>query len=184
MHIEDERLIARYLEGDPAAVRVIDEWFTQAARPFRQRLVCLQQDVRQAVHQKLCGLLRQGAFRGESRLRTYFWQVVITTCLRHLREQVKQTHVALDPYVPQLEATPDDSPLNQLLRKESEHLRLRTLEKLPSPCRQLVVRILEGQSYQQISEAMGLSEGALRIRAWRCRKEALQIYRRLCGDKS
>ena len=48
------------------------------------------------------------------------------------------------------------------------------LQRVPVECRQIWDGILRGLSYQQLSGELGVSEGALRVRAHRCRKRAAE----------
>ena len=119
-------------------------------------------------------LLNQGAFRGESSLKTYLWRVVCHTCLDRLRAQSRWHWSELDG-MPEWEAEailtdPDSGPA-----QESRDLLLRVLEQVSAECRRLWAMVLAGLSYREMSARTGVSEGALRVRVLRCRKRAVEL---------
>jgi DNA-directed RNA polymerase specialized sigma24 family protein len=61
-----------------------------------------------------------------------------------------------------------------VLDDDARRLLLRALDAVPADCRQLWGSILRGISYQEISREIGVAEGALRVRAHRCRKRAIE----------
>ena len=71
-------------------------------------------------------------------------------------------------------ASPDPSPLDRLAENDQARRLLTALEAVPSDCRELWNRVLRGLSYREISVEMGVPEGALRVRAHRCRKKAAE----------
>jgi RNA polymerase sigma-70 factor (ECF subfamily) len=182
MPSEDEELIARFLQGEREAMSVIDGWISRAAWPYQRRLAAQWEDVLQEVRLQVTRLLRQGKFRSEASLKTYLWRVVNHTCVNQIRAQVKWQPMGLDGLI-ERSGPPEDSPLDQVLQKESEQVLLRVLEEMPSECRELWGMILAGLSYQQMSQRLGVSEGTLRQRVLRCRKKAVAVRDQLMGKK-
>ena len=170
---EDARTVAGFLAGDAEALRRVDGWIAAAASPFRRRLGAEWPDLLQDARIELLGLLRRSSWRGEARLRTYVWRVVGHTCLDALRRL--QRRPALEPAdadapIP----SRDPSPLDRVLDLDAARRLLAALEAVPGDCRELWGAILRGLSYGEISGRMGVSEGALRVRAHRCRKRAVE----------
>lgn len=180
MHPEDEQLIAGFLHGEPEAVQVIETWMAQAAACYRRRLSAQWSDVLQTIRLEVTRVLRQGAFRGEARLKTYLCCIVNHTCVNQLRAQTQWQRAELcAPERP----TAADSPLEELLAQESERLRERIMKAMPADCRRLWAMIRDGLSYQQISQRLGLSDAAVRQRALRCRKQAVALRERWLNRK-
>jgi len=182
MQPENEELIARFLQGESEAVKVIDGWIAGAAWPYQRRLASHWEDVLQEVRLEMTRLLRQGEFRGEAGLKTYVWRIVNHTCVDKIRAQAKWQWVELDGLVERLGST-EGSPLQQLLQKESRQILWRVLEQMPQECRALWKMVLDGLSYQEMSQRLGVSEGALRVRGLRCRKKAVAVRDQLMGGK-
>lgn len=169
---EDAQTAAGFLAGEADAVRRVDGWIAGAAAPFRRRLGADWPDLLQDARIELLGLLRRSSWRGEARLRTYVWRVVGHTCLDALRRLKRRP--ALEPADPEA-AIPsrDPSPLDRVLDLDTARRLLAALEAVPRDCRELWGLILRGLSYVEIGRQMGVSEGALRVRAHRCRKRAV-----------
>jgi RNA polymerase sigma-70 factor, ECF subfamily len=177
---EDDAIVAGYLRGDPQAVASVDGWIAAAASPFRRRLGADWPDLQQDARIEILRLLRASSWRGEARLRTYVWRVVGHTCLDALRRQRRRP--AGEPEEQGAEIpSPGPSPLDGLLAQDAGRILLTALRALPEECRELWTRILRGASYGEISRELGVAEGALRVRAHRCRKRALEA---LAGNAS
>jgi RNA polymerase sigma-70 factor, ECF subfamily len=171
---EDDAIVAGFLRGDTAAVASVDAWIAAAASPFRRRLGADWPDLQQDARIEILRLLRAASWRGESRLRTYIWRVVGHTCLDALRRQRRRP--AGEPEEEGTELpSPSPSPLDGLLAQDAGRVLLLALRALPEECRDLWTRILRGASYAEMSRELGIAEGALRVRAHRCRKRALEV---------
>lgn len=170
---EDAETVAGFLRGDEQAIARVDAWISGAASPFRRRLAGDWHDLLQEARIEILRLLRRSSWRGEARLKTYVWQVVGHTCLDVMRKQKRRPPLEpVDPESPL--ASPDPSPLDNVLGADAQRLLLAALNAVPADCRELWGHILSGLSYQQISARMGVAEGALRVRAHRCRKRAIE----------
>ncbi|MEU4806464.1 sigma-70 family RNA polymerase sigma factor [Actinosynnema sp. NPDC023587] len=104
-------------------------------------------------------------FRGEAAPATWLYRVVTNAALTHLRRR--------KPTVP-LEAVPEprtsDGPETTVLRNETTNDVLRAIASLdPSQRVPLVLRELEGLSYEEVAEVMGTGVPALRARLHRAR---------------
>lgn len=169
----------RYLADEAEATALVDGWIAAAAWPFRRRLAAEWDDVLQEIRLEIVGLLQRGSFRGDSRLRTYLWQVAGHTCLDALRRRQRRSFVGLEAVAETPTAAP--SPFDQLSGREWRQAALRALGTLSPDCRDLWQRLLRGASYRELAVGLGVSEGALRVRAHRCRKAALDAYRAAVG---
>lgn len=170
---EDDAIVAGYLRGDASAAATVDGWIAAAASPFRRRLGADWPDLQQDARIEILRLLRASSWRGESRLRTYVWRVVGHTCLDALRRQRRRP--VGDPGEAGAEIpSPAPTALDGLLEQDAGRILLTALGALPDECRDLWTRILRGASYGEMSRELGVAEGALRVRAHRCRKRALE----------
>jgi RNA polymerase sigma factor (sigma-70 family) len=170
---DDARTAAAYLQGERDAVALVDGWIEAAAGPYRRRLGPDWPDVLQEIRLEVLGLLRDGRFRGESRLKTYLWRVANHTCLDAIRRlRRRPPHDPADDENP-LPST-DPSPLERVLDQDAGRVLLEALDALPTDCQKLWRLILNGLSYREMSREMGLAEGTLRVRAHRCRKKAAE----------
>ncbi len=174
---QDAELISRFLNGDAEAVRTIQAWLGRAASAFRRRLGEEWDDVLQEVRIESFRLLQGGQYRGEASLRTYLWQVTVHTCLDALRRQKRRpapASVDLDTTL----FNADPSPLDLVLGREREQALLAALDSMSAECRELWRLVSGGLSYRDIGSRLGVSDGALRVRAHRCRERAIEAFGR------
>ncbi len=173
-----KEFVERYLAGDVRAVARIDRWIERAALSFRRRLASEWDDVLQSIRLEVFKLLHKGKFRAESHVRTYIWRVTNHSCLDFIRSKERWRWTELGDYGKLLE----ESSL-RARREASEHetadLLERILKQVGEQCKEIWQMILAGLSYREMSDVLAVSEGALRVRALRCRKQALEIRSRL-----
>lgn len=172
---EDRQIMRDFLAGDLEAVRVVDGWLERAASSYRRRLRDQWDDVLQDVRLEVTRLLRDGKFRGDSSLKTYLWRVTCHTCLDRLRSRQRWTMVELDPRTVDDEtAAVFERPPEKVWSAERD-LMIRVLARMGDDCRQLWSMIIDGHSYREMSEEIGVSAGALRVRVLRCRRKAQEV---------
>jgi RNA polymerase sigma-70 factor (ECF subfamily) len=174
MRPADDEIIRGLLDGDPSAVRTVDDWIARAASPYRRRLAAQWDDAIQSARTEIVRLLRKGAFRGESSLKTYLWRVVNNACINVIRAERRSPFTPLDE-APEPEAPAADSPFDLVAGKERQELLLRVLEESSPECRELWSMIVSGMSYQEMSRQLGTAEGALRVKVLRCRRRAAAL---------
>lgn len=118
------------------------------------------------------------SFRGDSRFYTWLYRIAINTAKSYLVSgdcQYRRHHViSLNdentvPEAPQLQA--QESPELCLIRDETEQRLRQILKKLPQKLqRALVLREMEGYSYQRIAAVMQCPVGTVRSRLFRARE--------------
>ncbi|MBM3735165.1 MAG: sigma-70 family RNA polymerase sigma factor [Acidobacteria bacterium] len=173
MRESDGQLIRRYLGGETDAAEAVTRWIRGAAATFRSRLGEDWEDAVQEAQLETARLLRADKFRGESGLVTYVWRITIRRCIELLNRR--------RPGVPLAETlrTPDRSPVDLMVEAEKRRMVRSVIENMPADCVQLWRRVAAGDSYQTLSIEMGVSEGALRVRALRCRQRAIEMRDRM-----
>lgn len=169
MSPDAEPIAAAFSSGETAAVREVESWVRRAARAYRTRLGADWEDVLQDSLVELTMGLRSGSFRGEGSFRGYVWRAVNRTCIDRLRARRPDRWADLETL--ELEAD-EPSPFQRAAGEEAVLELLRLFNRLPEPCRDLFRRIVEGQSYQEMSAEIGVAAGTLRVRVLRCREQA------------
>lgn len=173
---DDAARIERYLKEEPQTLVEVEGWVLAAARPFRRRLAADWEDAVQEGRLAIAALLSRGAFRGEASLKTYVWRVAAHACLAKLRARSRRSWVGIEDF----ECSSDEpSPLDRLIHCERERLLLAVLHEMSEECRRLWEMIIEGLSYRDMSQTLGVAAGALRVRALRCRRRAVEVRQRL-----
>jgi RNA polymerase sigma-70 factor (ECF subfamily) len=169
-------LIERCLAGDEAACadlvaahqRMV---FGLALQGNREEALDLSQDVFLRVFRTL------PSFRGQSALRTWIYRIVVNQArnrLRGWRRRFRGSQVSLDDHVEQhgdLAATHDAPPDRLLASKEAAAHLWQALDRLPFEQRTAVIlREVDGLSYDEIAFTLGIVVGTVKSRLTRARQ--------------
>ena len=134
------------------------------------------QDIAQEAFLKAYNSL--SSFRGDSKFSSWLYRIVSNLCLDFKRRQGRRPSSSLtveddDGENVQLDiADESQSPETLLERKLTREAVRRGLAELPDEQRQiLLLREIQGLSYEEIGEAMGLEAGTVKSRIFRARKK-------------
>ena len=195
---EVEGLAERAKEGEAAAfdqlVRLLGTpMFNLAYRMVNNRADA--DDLTQEIFVKLHRSIRQ--FRGESKFSTWLYALAANTCrsgLRRLRRTAEMEVVRLDDDgaadapKPREPADPADPPGRGLERREVREQVEAAMAELPDEFRMtIVLRDLQGLSYEEIADALRCSVGTVKSRLARARfrvKEQLTREGFACAAKT
>lgn len=117
-------------------------------------------------------------FRGDSKFSVWLYRIVSNVCLDHLRRQSRRQTLSLSVEddegdeaqidIPDLSQSPEELLERQLTREAVR----RGLDSLPPAQRQiLLLREIQGLSYEEISAALNIDEGTVKSRISRARKK-------------
>ena len=104
-------------------------------------------------------------FRGESSLRTYVLRIAHNRCATWLSRQRKLSHEE-EVEVVDKGGTPEEATSG---RQEVERL-MKAIRMLPLNQRQVISLVLEGLSYREVGEVLGLTENTVGVRVHRARQ--------------
>lgn len=140
------------------------------------RLLGWSGDVEDVVQDVFVTVLEKlETFRGQSSLKTWLTTITINRCRRHQRRQwlrMKWFHQAQTKSIDEYENAPESAMEN---REQSELLR-QALQRLPQGLREvLILRYLQQQSIQEVSEILKLSINIVNVRLHRARKRLGEI---------
>ena len=118
------------------------------------------------------------SFRGDSKFSSWLYRIVSNLCLDFKRRQGRRPSSSLTVEDDEGEnvqldiADESQSPEALLERKLTRDAVRRGLQELPDEQRQiLLLREIQGLSYEEIGEAMGLEPGTVKSRIFRARKK-------------
>lgn len=173
----ERQVVAAARSGDQRAFEALVLKYQDRIYRLIQRLVSGSDVVDDLAQEVFIRAYRSlGDFKGDSSLYTWLYKIALNLCRNHYRTRGRRpVHEELD------EADGADglvaaggNPEDEVFRREFwEHLR-RGLDELPAEQREAVVFCdLEGMSYEEMADVMGVPIGTVRSRIFRGRR-ALQ----------
>lgn len=127
------------------------------------------------------------SFRGDSKFSVWLYRLTTNVCLDFLRSETRKSHVSLtyaeEEGDKELEI-PDErfSPQTEIERRELREAVRRGLDSLMPDFRAiLLLREIDGLSYEEISSTLDLEVGTVKSRIFRARKKLCEI---LASDRN
>lgn len=160
----DWRVIARCRQGDRDALRALFESYKDRVYSIAMYSLGgdeqLASDVTQQVFIKL--MTRIGQFRGDSEFATWLYRLVVNTCRDEQRKQRRWVPLADSIF---MTATVKQSQTSQYASKELARQVQRALGELKPKLRwPILLRYVEGLSYEEIGKVLGCSKGTVASR--------------------
>ena len=173
----DEEAISRARRGDHAAFRVLVERYQQRAYRLALRILRDEEMARDAVQDAFLKVYASlGRFEGRSSFYTWLYRVVLNLCLDLRRRDRSGRHVEwAEEHTPLSQgADPDSeepmegappSPHHVLERAELRERMAAAIEELPDAARRtLLLREVDGLSYEEIAQALEIPKGTVMSR--------------------
>lgn len=186
---QDRRLIVRAQAGDTGAFRLLVERHQRRVFAIALGLVRDEQDAREIAQEAFLRVHKGLAqFHGGSSFFTWLYRIVTNLSIDLMRKPSRreaELHFALEaddgesPLLPPSDADPYD-----VVRRGQLSLRIQdALEQLPPYHRGVILmREVEGMSYEEMAEAMQVSKGTIMSRLFHARKK-LQRALSDCHDE-
>ena len=176
---EEAALVQRIQNGDADAFAVLMEEYQKKVYLLALRTVGNQQDAEDMTQEAFLRAYRSiHSFRGDSKLSVWLYRLTTNLCIDLLRSRGRKPTVSLtvednDEDTQELDVTDERyDPEEIFQRRELQRAVQRGLAALPEDYRViLVLRELEGLSYAEIGEVLGLEEGTVKSRLFRARKK-------------
>ena len=179
----DWRVIKACQQGDRDALRLLFEEYKDRVYSIAIYTIggneAVAADVTQQVFLKL--MTRIGQFRGDSEFTTWLYRLVVNTCLDERRKQRRFVPLAEFNLVSK---TPrESSQATRYARKEiAAEVQSAISELKPKMRLPILLKYIEGLSYQEIADVLGCSEGTVASRLNRGHKALAKRLERLRGQ--
>ena len=180
---EELEIIVKVHSGDADAFEALVLEHQNKVYSLALRMVGNEEDARDMAQEAFIRAFNSlGSFRGESKFSVWLYRLTSNICIDFLRGRAKRRTVSLswedeDGDEGELEI-PDErfSPEAGLERSELREAVRRGLEQLTPEYREiLLLREINGLSYDEIGRALNLEEGTVKSRIFRARKKLCEI---------
>lgn len=178
-------LVAALKRGDGAAYEQLVREQAGRLLAVARRVLGSDEDARDAVQEALLNAVRSIAgFAGECRLSTWLHRIVVNACLMKLRSRKRRPEQPIEELMPEfIEGGPFDGvhaahppewrqdAETLLAREERRQMVRQCIARLPESYRvTLVLRDIEEMETAEVAQALGLTEGAVKVRLHRARQ--------------
>jgi RNA polymerase sigma-70 factor (ECF subfamily) len=191
---EDHDLVLRSRKGDLKAFEALVEKHQKAMLNLAFRLIGDYEEACDAVQEAFLSAYRAiRKFRGEAKFSSWLYGIVLNqarTRLRQMAGQARFRSLSLDD-PPEGDSgrkvldppSPEDSALEQLEKKEIEAKVQDCINRLEAEQREvLILRDIQGHSYEEIQQILGLPEGTVKSRLYRAREALKKGLEKVVGD--
>ncbi len=110
------------------------------------------------------------SFRGDAKISTWIYRIAVNTCLSHIRATKHKAPVELKET---FDRADDLSTVDREQHLQQLH---RAIQKLPEADRLIISMVLEEIPYEEIADAVNISEGNLRVKIHRIKQQLTKIF--------
>ncbi|UCG97332.1 MAG: RNA polymerase sigma factor RpoE [Burkholderiales bacterium] len=184
----DWQLVERVQRGDKQAFDLLVVKYQRKLFRLLSRLVRDQSEIEDVAQEAFIKAYRAlPNFRGESAFYTWLYRIAINTAKNYLVAQGRRAPTQTEADIEDAENFEDgeslrteDTPDRMLLSKQVAEAVNRAIERLPEELRTaIVLRELEGLSYDEIAASMNCPIGTVRSRIFRAREAVAEELRPL-----
>ena len=185
--IDDAALVASCRQGDEGAWATLVERFGGRVYSIAYHFTLRREDAEE-LSQEIFLKVFENLHRYDGKYSFAAWLVSLARnlCIDHYRRRKREksfVHVSDEAVLPLL--TAGDDPARNALQKERARLLFEAIAELPEELAEiLVLRDLEGFSYEEIAAALELPDGTVKSRLFRARAETAKTLRRKAERKS
>ncbi len=185
----DLEAVKRAAEGDHDAFRVLVERYQERAYGLALRVMRDEEQARDVVQEAFLKAYRSlDRFEGRSSFYTWFYRVVMNLCIDAKRRQPPGQTLEWDdareveaPAGAGLDAVDPErqqwsGPARELERAELREAIRRAIDELPEDARRtLLLREVDGLSYAEIAESLGVPKGTVMSRLHHARRRLREL---------
>lgn len=174
----DQQLVERAQAGDKRAFELLVIKYQRKVERLLSRLIRNQAEIEDVSQEAFIKAYRAlPSFRGESAFYTWLYRIAINAAKNHLaaakRRPPEQELDSQDPdyYASDARLRDEESPEGLVMQEQLRQTIARAMAGLPDELRTaIVLREIEGLSYEEIAQAMDCPVGTVRSRIFRARE--------------
>lgn len=177
---QEREIIEKVLSGDTEAFEALVLEHQNKVYSLALRMVGNEEDARDMAQEAFIRAFNSlTGFRGDSKFSVWLYRLTSNICIDFLRSRAKKRTVSMTWSDDESEEgaeleVPDErfSPEEQFERKSIRESVQRGLDSLSPQYREiLILREINGLTYEEIGEALGIEEGTVKSRIFRARKK-------------
>ena len=173
--MEESLLIQRASEGDAAAFNTLLGQHERRMYAVALRMCGNPEDAQDCLQEAMLRVYRAiSGFKGQSSFGTWVYRITMNTCLDELRKRKNRPNTSLDGLLDAGWTPTDaqDTPEQHALRAEVRGSVYGFIRELPEDMRAAVVlRDIQGLSYEDIAQALDTNVGTVKSRISRGREK-------------
>jgi RNA polymerase sigma-70 factor (ECF subfamily) len=186
----DQQLVERVQRGDKAAFDLLVVKYQRKIFRLLSRMIRDPGEVEDVAQEAFIKAYRAlPNFRGDSAFYTWLYRIAINTAKNWLVSQGRRAPTTTEADIEEAETFDDgehlrdlNTPDSMLLTRQVADAVNRAIERLPEDLRTaIVLRELEGLSYEEIAESMNCPIGTVRSRIFRAREAIAEELRPVLG---
>ncbi|MDQ3877363.1 MAG: sigma-70 family RNA polymerase sigma factor, partial [Actinomycetota bacterium] len=177
---EDEKsLVLAFQRGEDGAYQAVYDRYAERVERVCRRMLNNREDAKEATQETFLKAYQAlSRFNGRYQLGAWFARIATNVCLDHVRAQARRPEdVGADPLG--WDVAVSDADPEQLSIRRAEGRRVReTLATLPPMYRAaIVLRDLEGFSYNEVAESLDMSEPQVKALIYRARQSFKKAWK-------
>jgi len=194
LETSDLNLVKRVRNGDKGAFRELVERYQRKVFSIAYGMVNNREDAMDLVQESFLKVHNNlGRFEGSSSFYTWLYRIVVNVCIDHIRKTGRRIKVDYDDQILRDGNVEGDDrirpsvlnvdPVKAQGRKELlEKIRSALDELSPIHKEAIVLRELQGLSYEEMANVMGVSKGTVMSRLHHARKNLQALLQDYVGD--
>lgn len=172
--MEESALIQRAMGGDAASFNTLMEAHERRMYAVALRMCGNHEDAQDCLQEAMLRIYRAiSGFKAQSSFSTWVYRITMNACLDELRKRKSRPNTSLDGLLDTGWSPVDggESPEGHAMRREMRRMLQRYIGELPEDMRAAVVlRDVEGYSYEEIAGILEANVGTIKSRISRGRE--------------
>ena len=172
--MEESTLIQRAMGGDAASFNTLMEAHERRMYAVALRMCGNHEDAQDCLQEAMLRIYRAiSGFKAQSSFSTWVYRITMNACLDELRKRKSRPNTSLDGLLDTGWSPVDggESPEGHAMRREMRRMLQRYIGELPEDMRAAVVlRDVEGYSYEEIAGILEANVGTIKSRISRGRE--------------
>lgn len=176
---EDNFLIKQAIRGDAYAFEQLMRRHESRMYSVAIRMCGNREDAQDCVQDAMLRIYRAlDRFKGQSSFSTWVYRITMNTCLDELRRRKVRASTSLDSLLESGWSPTDesDTPERHAIDSERRKALSQAIHSLPEDMRSaIVLREMQGLSYEEISDVLSVNVGTIKSRISRGREKLRQL---------